>query len=229
MRKKIIISLSLVIILSMLSLVLFFLKNDKPGISYTQDEVNFKKEYESLNEKTIDNKVLVKTDIEDDNNVVYVYNYDRLIDLLENGTNIIYLGWADNNSCRVIISTLIDVLKNNNIDTLYYYDMKSLSNGYINNYDKYKEKYEGLVEILSSKVNTVFETDNELNGKKEISIPSVIFVKDGKIVGVYSNSIESHDDNKELTIDEKKLLEGKYQELLDIINADVCVESNEGC
>ena len=126
MKKNIIIMMSLLIVISTMVLVLIFMKTDKPKLDYTEDEISFKDEYEKLNGTELSSDYILKTvNIDSDNNVKYI-NDKEIVDKLKNGTNVIYFGWADCNWCRSIVPVLIDVIKAENVKTLYYYDFKNL-------------------------------------------------------------------------------------------------------
>ena len=116
MKNKIIIFISLIVVIVVMVVVLVFLKTDEPQTIFTEDEVKFKEEYESLNGIEYKEDHLLKTiSIVNDNNIKYVSD-DEIISLLENGTNIIYLGWPECNWCRSVVPVLIDVAKSNEID-----------------------------------------------------------------------------------------------------------------
>lgn len=231
MKKKIIISVSLIVVVLVMALVLFFMSASEPTVNYTDDEIKFKDEYESLNGIEIaENYVLKTIDIDSDNNVKYI-NDDEIIDKLTNGTNVIYFGWADCNWCRTVIPVLIETLKANNIETLYYYDFKSLRTAYENdNDDKSVELYKNILEIIGDDIETVFDENSEKSGEKKILAPTVIFIKNGQYVGLHFKSVDSQENSTdELTKDEKQELKSKYQTLLDEINNNNVCTSDEGC
>ena len=68
-----------------------------------------------------------------------------------------------------------------------------------------------------------------MESNDKILSPTVVFIKDGKFIGLHSMTVESHtDENEELTEDEKKELKEKYSDYISILNANVC-STNEGC
>ncbi len=220
MKKNIIIVISLIIIIAVLTLVLIFLKNDEPQINYTDDEIKFKDEYEVLNGIELEENYVLKTiDIDSDNNVKYVKD-NEILDLLTKGTNVIYFGWPDCNWCRTIVPTLITTLKENNIDTLYYYNFKSLRNSYENNNDEEKIKlYESIIEIIGEDINTVFDENSTRNGKKKILAPTVVFIKDGSYVGIHIKSVNSQINSTDLlTKEQTNELKSIYQNLINKLN-----------
>ena len=162
MKKNLIIITSIVVIIAVMSSVLLFLKNDEPQVIYTDDEIKFKDEYEKLNGTELsDNYILKAINIDSDNNVKYVSD-DELLNVLTNGTNVIYFGWPDCNWCRTMLPILISTLKENNVDTLYYYNFKSLRTAYEENNDEKKVKlYEDIINIIGNDIETVFDEDSK--------------------------------------------------------------------
>lgn len=230
MKKNIVIVISLIIVIGVMSLVLIFMKTDEPKLNYTEDEIKFKEEYESKNGIELTEDYVLKTiDIDSDNNVKYVSD-DEILDLLTNGTNVIYFGWSDCNWCRSVIPTLINVLKDNQIDTLYYYDFKKLRTAYENNNDTKKvELYESILDIIGEDITSVFGEDSERNGEKKILAPTVVFIRNGNYIGLHFKSVDSQiNSTDELTESQVKELRNKYQTLIDGLNVNVC-SSEEGC
>lgn len=230
MKKNIVIVLSLIIVIGVMSLVLIFMKTDEQNMNFTEEEIKFKEEYESKNGiELAENYVLKTIDIDSDNNVKYV-NDDEIIDLLKNGTNIIYFGWSDCNWCRSVLPTLVKVVKENNIDTLYYYDFKNLRTAYENDNDAKKvEIYKDILEIIGEDITSVFAEDSLRSGEKKILAPTVVFIKDGEYVGLHFKSVDSQvSSTDELDEMQIKELRSKYQTLIDKLSVNVC-STDEGC
>lgn len=230
MKKNIIIVLSLVVVISVLVLVLLFMKTDEPKINYTEDEISFKDEYEKLNGlELIENYVLKTINIDSDNNVEYI-NDKEIMDKLTNGTNVIYFGWADCNWCRSIIPTLIDTLKENDINTLYYYDFKNVRTAYENNNDDIKsELYEDILEVIGEDITSVFDEESLRSNEKKILAPTVVFIKNGEYVGLHFKSVDSQlNATDELSDSQKIELKNIYQKYINQLKFNVCT-SDEGC
>ena len=218
MKKNLIIISSLVIIISIMALVLFFLESSESINKYTEDEIRFKNEYEKL--KTIE--------IDSDNNVKYVSD-EEIVDLLKNGTNVIYFGWADCNWCRTILPILISTLKESNIDRLYYYNFKELRDSYLNEDKEKSIIYESIISIIGDSIQSVFDENDIRSGMKKILAPTVVFIKNGEFIGLHSMTVDSHiDSNLDLSNKESNELKQKYSNYIDVINANVCV-TDEGC
>lgn len=114
-------------------------------------------------------KFSLEYDIVEDN--VYVYrNINQIINILEHGTGVVYLGFSECKWCRAYVPYLNEVAKENDIEKIYYYNI------YKDRLNNTKE-YQKIVSIL----NDYLEYDEE--GNKRIYVPSVSFVKKGSIIG----------------------------------------------
>ena len=158
----------------------------------TKDEKKFKEEYEYLNDSNV-----VTVSIKDNNNVIYV-SLDKVLDILDNGSGIILFGNKDDTNTRLVISKIIDNIGDKD---LYYLDV--LANG-----EDIRAKYE-FVDFKIKKVKDGVEGYDKLleyldeyleeyqivrsNGKKtgagvkQLDIPLLVKVKDGKVINAVSS------------------------------------------
>lgn len=156
------------------------------------DGEKFKAEYEALNNEN------VNINISKNNPIKYV-TLDEVFDIIQNKTGVIYFGFPGCPWCRNMIPVLFEAAKNNNIDTIYYFNPRNVKKSDNDEYNKLKEI---LNEYLSE----------DENGQKVLYIPDVYFIKDGKIVGHHLGTVDSQEDP---TI---SLTEEEKNELLDIFN-----------
>ena len=156
------------------------------------DGEKFKAEYEALNNE------IVNVNISKNNPIKYV-TLDEVFDIIQNKTGVIYFGFPGCPWCRNMIPVLFEVAKNNNIDTIYYFNPRNVKKSDNDEYNKLKEI---LNEYLSE----------DENGQKVLYVPDVYFIKDGKIVGHHLGTVDSQEDP---TI---SLTEEEKNELLDIFN-----------
>ena len=131
----------------------------------TVDAIRFKEEYEKVSEDNI-----------------YKYEtYDNIIDVLKDGTGIIYFGFPSCKSCGDILPVLNDVAKENKIGEILYYNFKIIRR---NN----TKEYQDIIELLSDYLNE----DDE--GNKKLTAPTIVFVKNGEILNVYTaNTVIEND------------------------------------
>ena len=106
-----------------------------------------------------------------DKNNVYVYRtIDEIINILEKGTGIVYLGFPECQWCQRYTKYLNEVAQDMGLTKIYYYNIRE---DRANN----SENYLKIVEILKN----YLQFDEE--GNSRIYVPSVIAVKKGEIVG----------------------------------------------
>lgn len=94
---------------------------------------------------------------------------DEIVDILEHGTGIVYLGFPSCPWCQAYTGYLSDVAKEQGIDKIYYYNLEKdrLDN---------TELYQKLVSIIGP----YLQFDEE--GQRRIYVPNITFVVDGTIV-----------------------------------------------
>lgn len=109
------------------------------------------------------------TEVTKDNLFVY-REIDEIINILENGTGIVYLGFPECPWCQRYVKYLNEVAKDMAIEKIYYYNIREDRKNNTDNYLK-------IVSILQE----YLQYDEE--GNKRIYVPSIITLKKGEIVG----------------------------------------------
>ena len=205
------------VLLSLLIVVGLFLV---AGCNKETDALKFKEEYESLTGERY-----AEISIPEDNPMVYA-DYDKLLEVIDNGTGIIYLGFPGCPWCRKALPVLLDAAKENNVETIYYMNILNERDSYVvednklvyakdeeGNEKKGTEGYFKLLKALDKHLTdytVVFEDEEYETGEKRIYAPTVIFVRDGKVLGLHVSTVESHENPSE------ELTKKQYQELYDI-------------
>lgn len=162
------------------------------------DGEKFKAEYEALNNEN------VNINISKNNPIKYV-TLDEVFDIIQNKTGVIYFGFPGCPWCRNMIPVLFEAAKNNNIDTIYYFNPRNVKKSDNDEYNKLKEI---LNEYLSE----------DENGQKVLYVPDVYFIKDGKIVGHHLGTVDSQEEPTiSLTEEEKNELLYIFNELFEKI------------
>ena len=204
-NKNIIIAMG-VIIVALIGVVIYLLvkennnannvTNDKPEIT---DASKFADEY---------------TELTDDNVFVYA-SADEIIDTLENGNGVVYLGFPECQWCQRYVVYLNDVAKKNNVDKILYYNIREDRNDNSENYLK-------IVDLLKD-----YLQDDE-DGNPRIYVPAIIFMNDGKIVGFDDEtSLDTKgcsNADEYWTKDEIKDLKERLNEYIQ--KANVCIDCN---
>lgn len=197
MNKKVKYIILGVLLLLIASLVVYFVFIKKDN---NTDNIKFSKEYTSVSK---------------DN--VFVYrSKDEIINILENGTGIVYLGYPECPWCMAYVVLLNEIAKNEGIEKIYYYNIREDRK---NN----TEFYQKVVSILNDYLNY----DEE--GKKRIFVPNVTFVKEGKIIfNDNETSLISEGTPSEYWTEEKKtLFNEKFRKNINELLDDVCTSCNE--
>ena len=102
-------------------------------------------------------------------NIFKYSTLDEILDIFESKTGIIFFCTPESNWCNYYASYLNEVLKENNVTEVYYYNLKS-------DRDLNSLKYQRLLEILSPYIYK----DDTYNSK--IYMPDLTIVKDGQII-----------------------------------------------
>lgn len=231
MDKNKTIIIVMMIALITISGICIYNKNTTKKVT-NKSSIKFKKEYENLNGKSTkykdQNFSYLNIEIPDDNNIKYLKT-DDIVKHLTTGTQIIYFGNATCNWCRAAIPVLIDVAKENNFENIYYYDFFELREKYENDSSKdATETYEGIIKVLDKYIDKTFPEDSNRKGKKRLSAPFVVFVKNGSVVGAHYKTVDSHTEyTKNLSNKQKEELKKIYQKLTDKMLASVCTNNHE--
>lgn len=150
MKKKVVILLGVVLVIALGVLGYLYLNKEK---NTNVDGKRFAEEYTSVTE---------------DN--VFVYrNIDEIINILEHGTGVVYLGFPECPWCTAYVPYLNEVAQDNDVEKVYYYNI-------LNDRKENNDNYKKLVDILKD----YLKFDEE--GNKRIYAPSVIAVKNGETI-----------------------------------------------
>ena len=200
MKKKRIMILVSVIILFMIGVIslVLFLKKDKKTVS---DMEKFSAEYHEVAK----------------NNVFVYRNIDEIINILEKGIGIVYLGFPECKWCQRYTKYLNEVAMDMGISKIYYYNIREDRKLNTENYQK-------IVSILENYLQ------NDEEGNKRIYVPSVIALKKGEIVGFDDETawdtkgFETPDEY--WNTDEVKDLKEKLEKMIADTGSNICTECN---
>ena len=222
MKKKDIIMMLIIIILIVLiitgGITIIKLKNElKNGqenkisnksntiTEVTSGAVKFKYEYENLNgTKTPSGETYNTLNIDLDNSIKYV-TLNELVNIIDNEDAYIYISSPSCPYCRATVETLLQITKELNIDTLYYFDAFK---------ENSEENYDELMTKLQEK--EIVRVNDE--GKKTWGIPILLKTKDGQVVskvrGVSYQLNDGQSRYDSLTDEQKKEVYDRYYEAL---------------
>ena len=133
---------------------LLFVDDGVPNVDETtKDNYKFSVEYTKV---PMDNVFIYKTE-------------EEIINFLETGTGIVYLGFPECPWCQSYVVYLNEVAKDSGIEKIYYLNIKDMRSNNTPNYQK-------IVSLLSDIL------PNDENGNKKVYVPQVVFVKKGNVV-----------------------------------------------
>ena len=155
----------------------FLLGIGRQSFNRKTDSYLIKNEYEELNDEISPNgKKYPRVFLPENNKIKYV-NVDDVYDMFKNRKSmVIYFGYPTCLYCRSAIEVLCDVAKKTDLEVIYYLEI-----------DKDTD-YSKILEYLKE------ELIKENDGKKEITLPLVIFSADGNIVSYWEGTLFSQED-----------------------------------
>ena len=156
MKNKGLIFGLIAIIIILIGVVIYLLvrDNNKEDVETPTDAQKFSEEYSSIS---------------DDNVFVYA-SFDEIIDVLDGGSGIVYLGFPECKWCEAYVPYLNEVAEDVGISKILYYNIKEDRSSNSENYQKIVNLLDGYLQ-------------NDEEGNPRIYVPAVIFVNGGEIVG----------------------------------------------
>lgn len=194
-----------IILFAMMILVIgggLFLWNWNKGSAFTlSDSERFHQEYKEVPKEN-----------------VYVYKTsDEILNILKHGTGIVYLGFPECPWCQRYTVYLNQVAKEKHLSKIYYYNIRK-------DREENNQTYKQLLSILEEYLGY----DEE--GNHRIYVPSIIAVKEGKLVGFDDET--SYDTKNAKTPDaywtEERIqnLKDKLAKMIKDATTQVCTDCN---
>jgi len=167
-KYKILIIIIMILVLMLAGSYFYVLKNDN---------LKFKFDYEIYNKVEYNNGKTIKVNIPTNNKIKKIKT-NKVMEFLNNGTGILYIGYSTCPWCRRVVPVLIDLVNEyDSIDKIYYLDVYQDLSGIET------ELYEYLDDYLT-----------EYNEERHLSVPYVFFIKNGKVVYEHLSTVESYKD-----------------------------------
>lgn len=216
--------------------IFIYMDRDNPSIE-NKEAIQFKEEYEALNNVEKYGKVYKELTIAKDNQVD-ILTEEETIKLLESGTGILYLGFPECPWCRSMLPVLLQTMNNMNIDKLYYLNILDLRSTFeLNEKNKAvvtregSEDYYKMLELMDDYLDDYYlttESGKKVNTKeKRIYAPTIVAIKDGKIKGIHVSTVDSQTDPYEsLTKEQEEELSNIF---IDLINEVYDLNCDEAC
>ena len=187
---------------------------------------------------SVSDKEYLEVDV-DKTNVMTYTSIDKIIDIIKNGTGVIYLGYPECPWSRNAVPALLEVSESTSIDTIYYLNMKDVKDRFALDSDGniitekegvkgYDELLAALDSILDDYTLTKEDGTTVTADEKRVYVPLVVFVKDGKIVDYYADTVESQRDPYVALTKEKNELINIYKEgILKVTGDSSCNEEEK--
>lgn len=236
--KKMLVSIVLLLFVFMVFIGLIAFRDKKEENVVNSDAISFKNEYESLNNvvRDKDGKTIKEISISA-NNPVDIVTEEEAVSLLESGTGILYFGFPDCPWCRSMLPVLLSTLDNMNIDRLSYLNVKNIRDTLaLGEKNKVEVKEEGtkgyykILELMDEVLDPYYlisEDDKKIDTKeKRLMAPTVVAIKDGKIVDIHVGTVESQENGyDDLSIEQQEELQNRFMELIRKVYQVDCDES----
>lgn len=236
--KKMLVSILLLLFVFMIFIGLIAFRDKKEENVVNSDAISFKNEYEALNNvvRDKDGKTIKEISISA-NNPVDIVTEEEAVSLLESGTGILYFGFPDCPWCRSMLPVLLSTLDNMNIDRLAYLNVKSIRDTLaLGEKNKVEVKEEGtkgyykILELMDSVLEPYYLTSED--GKKidtkekRLYAPTVVAVKEGKIVDIHVGTVESQASGyDDLSKEQQEELQNRFMELVRKVYSIDCDEA----
>ena len=153
-NKGIIITMGIIIVILIGVIIFLLVGNNKEEETVLSDAARFSQEYTLV----------------DENNKFVYSDIDEVIDILEDGTGIVYLGFPECKWCQQYVVYLNEIAKDRGISKIYYYNIRE-------DREKNTKDYQKIVSLLKE----YLEEDED--GNPRVYVPAVTFMSNGKILG----------------------------------------------
>lgn len=224
MKKMRIFSLLLILMLALIS----YEKKEEYTEEYTTDALRFKEEYESLNteKRSSDGKYHRSLSISEKNPIIYKTADEIVEKIEEKETFIVYFGFDSCPWCRSVITELLQAASDENIEKIYYVDVKEIrdileidENGKIKKVEEGTNGYQKLLLYLDNVLDeyTLVDADGKSiqTGEKRIYAPNVVSIVNGVATKKTSGISDKQTDSMmDLTEEIKK---DSYNRFLEVI------------
>lgn len=243
MSKNVIKIIIAVVLIVVIAVGVFFIidknKDKKQNENVTEDMKKFKEEYEALNGKDNGSGNVYQTLTIPEYNLIKYSSAEEIVELMDGGTGIVYLGFPICPWCRNTIPELITAATDAGVDTIYYLDMLEvrsaweLQDGEAVEVKAGQPGYYDLLRVFASVIEPYVLTDDAGNkfetGELRIYVPLVIFIKDGEIIGYRDTTVELNEGQgawNPLTASQKTELKNIFADLIDeMLGSSFCDET----
>ena len=213
-------------VLLVIGLCIFLVINHKEEV--LSDAEKFKQEFEQYNGLTYEDTNDKLIDVEIPNNNPFVYKTGKeIVEIMQSEDAYILFGYASCPLTRAAIEVLIETAKEENIDKIYYVDIKYMRDEYVPGEgiipEQTKEGTEAYYEILNifgSKLDKYYVASDDNfylfdTGVTRLLSPTLVAVSKGKVISMHAELTDDYEENSELTEEEKEELRKDYKDVFE--------------
>lgn len=237
MKKKIaVLSIILIIIIAFIIGIIYIKSN-------STDAAKFKKEYESLNgTKSKKNGQKIRSITIPKANPIIYKTADELVKMIEDKeTFAVYFGFPDCPWCRSVLPTLLEVANDQNIEKLYYVDVKEIRDtleldkeNKVITKEKGSKGYQNLLKKLDKVLDSYYLTNDKGDKidtkEKRIYAPNIVVVINGVAKEMTSGISDKQEDGySKLTTEIEKDMYNKIKCTLECLNKEASVCTSKAC
>lgn len=207
------------------------------------DAAKFKKEYESLNgtKREKDGKTIRTISIPENNPIIYSNAKEIVKKMEKKETFVVYFGFSDCPWCRSVIEELIKAAQENEVDKIYYVDVKEIrdvkeldeENKVITSKEgskDYMTLIEKMKDVLESYELQTEDGETISTGEARIYAPNVVVVSKGVAKQMESGNSDSQEDPyQKLTDKMKKETYNKFKCLFKCLDEEKTTCSKKSC
>lgn len=233
-KKNKIILISLIILtILVVGLCIYSLINKKDTI--LSDAEKFRSEYMNLNDKVNEDnqKSYINVIISETNTVKYASEED-VINILKDGTGVIYFGFSKCPWCRSLVPSLTKVAEELN-ETIYYLDILDIRSSFeiseekLNKIKDGSKNYYEILKLLDNELEEFYLEDTSGNKydtlEKRLYAPTLVAIKDGEVTSFHVGTVDTQESGYDkLTDDETKELEKTITDLIESKNIEICTK-----
>ena len=213
-------------VLLVIGLCIFLVINHKEEV--LSDAEKFKQEFEQYNGLTYEDTNDKLIDVEIPNNNPFVYKTGKeIVEIMQSEDAYVLFGYASCPLTRAAIEVLIETAKEENIDKIYYVDIKNMRDEYVPGEgiipEQTKEGTEAYYEILNifgSKLDKYYVASDDNfylfdTGVTRLLSPTLVAVSKGKVISMHAELTDDYEENSELTEEEKEELSKDYKDVFE--------------
>lgn len=232
-KNKIILIVIILLTIVVVGACIYSVLNNKNNIE--NDAIKFRNEYMELNDKVneINGKAYVNVSLNDTNTIKYA-NEEKILEILDGGTGVIYFGFSTCPWCRSLVTTLAKVAEEKN-EVIYYLDILDirssfeLKEGKINKLREGSKEYYKILELLDEQLENFYLEDEAGNkydtNEKRLYAPTLVAVNKGEITGFHVGTVETQESGYDkLTSNQVEELESIIAKLINSKNIDTCTK-----